>query len=55
MSDQFFKDQLKVKAWEHIDNSETGDLTGFGSHADPKTGNTYVSYTHLTLPTKRIV
>ena len=41
MSDQFFKDQLKVKAWEHIDNSETGDLTGFGSHADPKTGNTY--------------
>ena len=55
MSDQFFKDQLKVKAWEHIDNSETGDLTGFGSHTDPKTGNTYriraVSYTHLTLPT----
>ena len=41
MSDQFFKDQLKVKAWEHIDNSETGDLTGFGSHTDPKTGNTY--------------
>lgn len=41
MSDQFFKDQLKVKAWEHIDNSETGDLTGFGSHTDPETGNTY--------------
>ena len=41
MSDQFFKDQLKIKAWEHIENSETGDLTGFGSHTDPKTGNTY--------------
>ena len=41
MSDKFFKDQLKVKAWEHIENSETGDLTGFGSHTDPETGNTY--------------
>ena len=41
MSDKFFKDQLKIKAWEHIDNSETGDLTGFGSHTDPETGNTY--------------
>lgn len=41
MSEKIFKDQLKIKAWEHIDNSETGDLTGFGSHTDPKTGNTY--------------
>ena len=41
MSDKFFKDQLKVKAWEHIENSETGDLTGFGSHTDLETGNTY--------------
>lgn len=41
MSDQIFKDQLKVKAWEHIENSETGDLTGFGSHTDPDTGKTY--------------
>ena len=41
MSDQFFKDQLKVKAWEHIENSETGDLTGFGSHTNPDTGKTY--------------
>ena len=41
MADKEFKDQLKIRAWEHIEASETGDLTGFGSHTDPKTGNKY--------------
>ena len=36
-----FRDQLTIKAWEHIEASKTGDLTGFGSHADPTTGKTY--------------
>ena len=36
-----FREQLTIKAWEHIETSKTGDLTGFGSHADPTTGKTY--------------
>ena len=36
-----FREQLTIKAWKHIETSKTGDLTGFGSHTDPTTGNTY--------------
>ena len=35
-----WEQELWEKAWSHIENSDTGDLTGFGSHVNPDTGET---------------
>ena len=48
-------DNVTIKSFSHLEDCKVENKVNIGPYARIRPGSVSVSYTHLTLPTKRIV